>query len=216
MVVREVARRRRSGAPSTSTTTAASPASSARARPGAHAACSPACTCSRRVSSLACRRRASRTRSARPTSPRSSTASASRRIRYGGYWHEHSTPERYLQGNWNLLSGSVTLTQPPAPDPRGRRRAPSSSRAPRSRRSSSSAPARRARGAQPRPRRRLARQHRRRRRSTNAIVTPRRRADYSGSRRASTQVMLSCPPLRLAAWIIRSHAVSRSCSSCRM
>jgi NDP-sugar pyrophosphorylase family protein len=34
-------------------------------------------------------------------------------IRYGGYWHEHSTPERYLQGNWNLLSGSVTLTQPP-------------------------------------------------------------------------------------------------------
>jgi len=36
-------------------------------------------------------------------------------VRYGGYWHEHSTPERYLQGNWNLLSGSVTLTQPPAP-----------------------------------------------------------------------------------------------------
>jgi NDP-sugar pyrophosphorylase family protein len=36
-------------------------------------------------------------------------------IRYGGYWHEHSTPERYLQGNWNLLNGSVTLTQPPAP-----------------------------------------------------------------------------------------------------
>jgi mannose-1-phosphate guanylyltransferase len=35
-------------------------------------------------------------------------------IRYGGYWHEHSTPERYLQGNWNLLSGSVTLTYPPA------------------------------------------------------------------------------------------------------
>lgn len=34
-------------------------------------------------------------------------------IRYDGYWHEHSTPERYLQGNWNLLSGSVTLTQPP-------------------------------------------------------------------------------------------------------
>jgi NDP-sugar pyrophosphorylase family protein len=34
-------------------------------------------------------------------------------IRYGGYWHEHSTPERYLQGNWNLLNGSVTLTQPP-------------------------------------------------------------------------------------------------------
>jgi len=36
-------------------------------------------------------------------------------IRHAGYWHEHSTPERYLQGNWNLLSGSVTLTQPPAP-----------------------------------------------------------------------------------------------------
>ncbi len=36
-------------------------------------------------------------------------------IRFAGYWHEHSTPERYLQGNWNLLSGSVTLTHPPAP-----------------------------------------------------------------------------------------------------
>ncbi len=36
-------------------------------------------------------------------------------IRYDGYWHEHSTPERYLQGNWNLLSGSVRLTQPPGP-----------------------------------------------------------------------------------------------------
>ena len=35
-------------------------------------------------------------------------------IRFPGYWHEHSTPERYLQGNWNLLSGSVTLTHPPA------------------------------------------------------------------------------------------------------
>ena len=34
-------------------------------------------------------------------------------IRFSGYWHEHSTPERYLQGNWNLLSGSVRLTQPP-------------------------------------------------------------------------------------------------------
>lgn len=34
-------------------------------------------------------------------------------LRYDGYWHEHSTPARYLQGNWNLLSGSVTLTQPP-------------------------------------------------------------------------------------------------------
>jgi mannose-1-phosphate guanylyltransferase len=36
-------------------------------------------------------------------------------IRYDGYWHEHSTPERYLSGNWNLLSGSVRLTYPPAP-----------------------------------------------------------------------------------------------------
>ncbi len=35
-------------------------------------------------------------------------------IRYAGYWHEHSTPERYLQGNWNLLSGSVNLTYPPS------------------------------------------------------------------------------------------------------
>jgi NDP-sugar pyrophosphorylase family protein len=35
-------------------------------------------------------------------------------LRYGGYWHEHSTPQRYLQGNWNLLSGSVHLTYPPA------------------------------------------------------------------------------------------------------
>jgi mannose-1-phosphate guanylyltransferase len=35
-------------------------------------------------------------------------------IRYHGYWHEHSTPERYLQGNWNLLSGSVRLTHPPS------------------------------------------------------------------------------------------------------
>jgi mannose-1-phosphate guanylyltransferase len=34
-------------------------------------------------------------------------------IRYDGYWHEHSTPARYLQGNWNLLSG-VRLTHPPA------------------------------------------------------------------------------------------------------
>jgi mannose-1-phosphate guanylyltransferase len=36
-------------------------------------------------------------------------------IRYSGYWHEHSTPARYLQGNWNLLSGGVRLTHPPAP-----------------------------------------------------------------------------------------------------
>jgi mannose-1-phosphate guanylyltransferase len=34
-------------------------------------------------------------------------------VRHRGYWHEHSTPARYLQGNWNLLDGSVTLTQPP-------------------------------------------------------------------------------------------------------
>lgn len=31
-----------------------------------------------------------------------------------GYWHEHSTPARYLQGNWNVLGGSVKLTYPPA------------------------------------------------------------------------------------------------------
>lgn len=36
-------------------------------------------------------------------------------VRYDGYWHEHSTPERYLQGNWNLLSGAVTLAHPPGP-----------------------------------------------------------------------------------------------------
>jgi mannose-1-phosphate guanylyltransferase len=36
-------------------------------------------------------------------------------LRYGGYWHEHSTPQRYLQGNWNLLSGAVQLTHPPGP-----------------------------------------------------------------------------------------------------
>jgi mannose-1-phosphate guanylyltransferase len=35
-------------------------------------------------------------------------------IRYDGYWHEHSTPLRYLQGNWNLLAG-VKLDHPPAP-----------------------------------------------------------------------------------------------------
>ncbi|MDB4964573.1 MAG: Nucleotidyl transferase [Myxococcales bacterium] len=36
-------------------------------------------------------------------------------VRYDGYWHEHSTPERYLSGNWNLLSGAVTLAHPPGP-----------------------------------------------------------------------------------------------------
>jgi NDP-sugar pyrophosphorylase family protein len=35
-------------------------------------------------------------------------------LRYDGYWFEHSTPQRYLQGNWNLLSGAVRLTYPPA------------------------------------------------------------------------------------------------------
>jgi NDP-sugar pyrophosphorylase family protein len=35
-------------------------------------------------------------------------------IRFEGYWHEHSTPQRYMQGNWNLLDG-VTLRHPPAP-----------------------------------------------------------------------------------------------------
>ncbi len=38
----------------------------------------------------------------------------------------------------------------------------------------------------------------------------------SGSTRAKRQVMLSTPPLRFAAWIIRSQAVSRSTSSERM
>lgn len=36
-------------------------------------------------------------------------------VRHAGYWHEHSTPERYLQGNWNLVSGAVTLPHPPGP-----------------------------------------------------------------------------------------------------
>ncbi len=36
-------------------------------------------------------------------------------LRYQSYWHEHSTPQRYLQGNWNLLSGAATLTHPPGP-----------------------------------------------------------------------------------------------------
>ncbi len=36
-------------------------------------------------------------------------------VRYPGYWHEHSTPQRYLQGNWNLVAGGVTLTHPPGP-----------------------------------------------------------------------------------------------------
>ncbi len=30
-----------------------------------------------------------------------------------GYFHEHSTPERYLEGNWNVLDGRATLGYPP-------------------------------------------------------------------------------------------------------
>lgn len=36
-------------------------------------------------------------------------------VRHDGYWHEHSTPERYLEGNWRLLAGDVTLAHPPGP-----------------------------------------------------------------------------------------------------
>lgn len=32
-----------------------------------------------------------------------------------GYFFEHSTPERYLRGNLNLLGGGVTLAHPPGP-----------------------------------------------------------------------------------------------------
>jgi NDP-sugar pyrophosphorylase family protein len=32
-----------------------------------------------------------------------------------GYFHEHSTPERYLEGNWNVLAGRATLKYPPGP-----------------------------------------------------------------------------------------------------
>jgi NDP-sugar pyrophosphorylase family protein len=32
-----------------------------------------------------------------------------------GYFMEHSTPERYLAGNFNLLGGGVTLRHPPGP-----------------------------------------------------------------------------------------------------
>jgi len=35
-------------------------------------------------------------------------------LRYDGYFHEHSTPARYLQGNWNLLRGRALLRHPPA------------------------------------------------------------------------------------------------------
>jgi NDP-sugar pyrophosphorylase family protein len=36
-------------------------------------------------------------------------------LRYGGYFHEHSTPARYLDGNWNLLRGRARLRHPPGP-----------------------------------------------------------------------------------------------------
>jgi NDP-sugar pyrophosphorylase family protein len=32
-----------------------------------------------------------------------------------GYFHEHSTPERYLEGNWNALRGRAVLRHPPGP-----------------------------------------------------------------------------------------------------
>jgi NDP-sugar pyrophosphorylase family protein len=32
-----------------------------------------------------------------------------------GYFHEHSTPERYLEGNWNVLRGRARLRHPPGP-----------------------------------------------------------------------------------------------------
>jgi len=34
---------------------------------------------------------------------------------YDGYFQEHSTPHRYLEGNWNALSGKASLTHPPGP-----------------------------------------------------------------------------------------------------
>ncbi len=34
---------------------------------------------------------------------------------YDGYFHEHSTPARYLQGNWNALDGRARLRHPPGP-----------------------------------------------------------------------------------------------------
>ena len=36
-------------------------------------------------------------------------------ILYDGYFHEHSTPERYLEGNWNALEGRAHLRHPPGP-----------------------------------------------------------------------------------------------------
>ena len=32
-----------------------------------------------------------------------------------GYFHEHSTPARYLEGNWNALRGRARLRHPPGP-----------------------------------------------------------------------------------------------------
>jgi NDP-sugar pyrophosphorylase family protein len=32
-----------------------------------------------------------------------------------GYFHEHSTPARYLEGNWNALHGRARLRHPPGP-----------------------------------------------------------------------------------------------------
>jgi NDP-sugar pyrophosphorylase family protein len=32
-----------------------------------------------------------------------------------GYFHEHSTPARYLEGNWNALNGRTGLRHPPGP-----------------------------------------------------------------------------------------------------
>jgi len=36
-------------------------------------------------------------------------------LRYDGYWHEHSTPERYLQGNLALLRDPKLVPHPPGP-----------------------------------------------------------------------------------------------------
>jgi NDP-sugar pyrophosphorylase family protein len=36
-------------------------------------------------------------------------------VDYRGYFHEHSTPHRYLEGNWNALAGKAALSHPPGP-----------------------------------------------------------------------------------------------------
>jgi mannose-1-phosphate guanylyltransferase len=36
-------------------------------------------------------------------------------VRYAGYFAEHSTPARYLEGNLALLSGAARLRNPPGP-----------------------------------------------------------------------------------------------------